>query len=308
MYNPIFWFHYSYFITDKSYMTNFISDEHCRKCTEQADKFDQRNSSGQDWHWKKKAQGLFLKERPSSGQSFVGDQMALSCECCAGHSLVSPGNVGSSIEHMSYNNPQELYRASDDTHWICFSASLKDSPIFPGVLRYFGSPVTAGICPRKARWCAVLFHCFVPSGAALLFQSVGFVKAWHTPLPKFWTYTQVGICNLTYSTAFNESWCIYKWKEHIYAWKRGAKHLVGLDINKTSRSFQRNFSVSVKKMPGAREWLVLARKQPWRCKIADKQRTAKQLLPGRYWIAVLGSSARYWMHALLRGLVKADPY
>lgn len=53
-------------------------------------------------------------------------------------------------------------------------------------------------------------------------------------------------------------------------------------------------------MPGARVWLVVARKQPWRCKIADKQRTAKQLLPGRYWISVLGSSGR--INALQPGL------
>lgn len=55
-------------------------------------------------------------------------------------------------------------------------------------------------------------------------------------------------------------------------------------------------------MPGARVWLVLARKQPWRCKIADKQRTAKQLLPGRYWISVLGSSGRINPSAWFRKL------
>lgn len=173
-------------------------------------------------------------------------------------------------------SPQELYRAFDSTHWFSFSASLKDSAIFPCFLRYFGSPMTAGIYPKNVRWYAVIFHCFLPCGAALLFQSVGFAKPWHTPLPKFWTYTHMGICNLIYSTAFNESCGIYKLKENTYAWQRGTKHFIVLDINKTSRSFQRNFCVPVKKMPEARVWLVLARKQPWRCKTADKQRTGKQ--------------------------------
>lgn len=113
----------------------------------------------------------------------------------------------------------------------------------------------------------------------------------------------MGICNLTYSTAFNESYGIYKWKENVYAQQRGTKHLVVLEINKTSRSFQRNFCVPVKKMPGARVGLVLVRKQPGRCKIADKQRTANKLLPRGYWIAALGSSAG--MNSLQPGIVKA---
>lgn len=186
---------------------------------------------------------------------------------------------------------------------FCF---IKGFPNTPSLLKIFWFTYDCWNLSKEGKvMCCYFSLLFLPSGAALLFQSVGFAKAWHTALPKFWTYTQVRVCNLAYSTAFNVSCGMYKWKENTYAWQRETKHLVVLDVNKTSRSFWRNFRVPVKKMPGAGVWLVLAGKQPWRCKIADKQRTAKQLLSGRYWIAVLGSSARYWMNALQPGLVKA---
>lgn len=101
-----------------------------------------------------------------------------------------PWHLGSSTEQMSYNKSSGAIQGIWQHTLISFSATLKNFPIFPGFLRYLGSPMTAGIYPKKARLCTVIFP---SSRAALLFQSVGFAKAWHTTLPKFWTYNQVEI-------------------------------------------------------------------------------------------------------------------
>lgn len=170
-----------------------------------------------DWHWEKKSSGL-----ASQGKTLVMAELCrrpngFLCPLSAMQgTLFSPLELwGPWLSRCPIASPWELYRASGGTHWFSFSSSLKDSSIFPGFLRYFGSPMTAGVYP-KARLCSVIFHCFLPSRAALLFQSLGFAKVWHSHLPKFWTYTQVEICNLTYSTAFNECCGIYKWKENMH--------------------------------------------------------------------------------------------